>query len=382
MDKRAMNIRSRRGGWQAVVQGVALFAVLAWAEGAEGAGTSDGGAGGGERTGANQGAERVGSPDAGEQVRRLLEQGVAAIDAGDFSGALSPLREAWRLKKSYDIAAALSQAELELGQFREAAGHLHYALTDYPPAGSREVLAHLQAAYSRARQEVAMVHVTADRAGAELVVNGTRVGTTPLEGPLFLGPGRYVFRAHTPRASSAEPTLVSEQVLDAGAGEERSIALQLRPEPTRAPQGSATDSQGARSTPPEAEREPGSYAPAAAAAAAGVAGLAAGITLLVKAHQYDTDRERVLKGLSGENRCGSGTVYAAECRDIEAWADKKVTYRVLSGVGFGAFVAGGVAAYALWPRERGPRTLGLSVAPARRAKGVEVVVAGSFGAAE
>src|SRR4029078_1788111 len=69
-------------------------------------------------------------------ARELLQQGIAAIESGSFESARQTLLEAWKLQRSYDVAGALGQAELELKRNRDAAEHLDYSIRDFPPSES------------------------------------------------------------------------------------------------------------------------------------------------------------------------------------------------------------------------------------------------------
>src|SRR4051812_30525864 len=66
------------------------------------------------------------APDAGQSADQLFQKGRALYQSGKIQPARDALAAAWALKKSYDIAANLATAELELGMARDAAEHFAY----------------------------------------------------------------------------------------------------------------------------------------------------------------------------------------------------------------------------------------------------------------
>src|SRR4051812_6716954 len=68
-----------------------------------------------------------------------FDKGSAAYDAHDLKAAEAAFLEAWKLKKTQDIAANLGAVELELGQARQATGHLAYAVQNAAPTDSQQV---------------------------------------------------------------------------------------------------------------------------------------------------------------------------------------------------------------------------------------------------
>jgi len=74
------------------------------------------------------------------RVRSLYRKAAAAFGAGKYEDAQVLLLEAWHLRRSYDVAAALGQAELELKRYRDAAEHLQYAVKNFAPVKSEKNL--------------------------------------------------------------------------------------------------------------------------------------------------------------------------------------------------------------------------------------------------
>jgi len=128
----------------------------------------------------------------------LFREGNRAFAAGDARGAYQAYREAWSLRKSFDIACNLGRTEAELSLSRDAAEHLDYCIRTYP-ASSREELrqAYLrfQELFTEVRARVAALRLETKPQGAEVSVDGVTYGTTPREAEVFVDPGQHRVRA-------------------------------------------------------------------------------------------------------------------------------------------------------------------------------------------
>jgi hypothetical protein len=134
----------------------------------------------------------------GSRADELFRAGNQAFAAGDARAAYDAYREAWSLRKSFDIACNLGRTEAELSLSRDAAEHLDYCIRTYP-ASSREDLrdarARFQELFAEVRSRVAALRIESKPQGAEVTVDGARYGTTPLAGDVFVDPGRHRVRA-------------------------------------------------------------------------------------------------------------------------------------------------------------------------------------------
>lgn len=122
-----------------------------------------------------------------------LEQAERALDHGDWHVVCDTLLPVWKRAPSPEVAVTLARAELELGLVRDAAEHFAYALHNLPPNdGTRRFFA--QTGLDRAKQFIVTLHVHA-RAGAEIFVDGDRVGTAPLGREVFVEDGPHTVEA-------------------------------------------------------------------------------------------------------------------------------------------------------------------------------------------
>jgi tetratricopeptide (TPR) repeat protein len=176
-------------------------------------------------------AERAASDRADD----LIKRGNAFAKNDRWSDAEPLYREAWSLKRSYDIAGNLGIAEAALGKNRDAAEHLTFALKSFPANGKAEHRKLLEATLTKARGEIAALAIDVSVGKAEVLVDGRRVGTAPLDGPVFVDPGPHVVEA-----TLAGYTAARTQV-DAQKGTAQDVALVLAPGP---PTGGQTPDAG------------------------------------------------------------------------------------------------------------------------------------------
>ena len=152
-----------------------------------------------------------------DQASALFKKGLAAYDKGDFQEASTSWRAAWALKQTFDIAGNLGLVELKLGKFRDAAEHLDYAVKHFPPTDAEARRAGLQAKFAEARAQIGGLRITSVTAGADVLVDQVRVGTTPLGGEIFVLPGTHtielVHRDYKPASQTIQVEKGSTKVV-------------------------------------------------------------------------------------------------------------------------------------------------------------------------
>src|SRR5277367_5778545 len=120
-----------------------------------------------------------------EKARQLYDEGLAAFKKGKVAEAHASYLAAWSLNKHWQIAANLADTEIELSKFREAAEHATYYLANAPANRTERA----EALLKRALVRVAVLTITVEPAGAEVLVDDALAGTAPLPQPVFLDPG-------------------------------------------------------------------------------------------------------------------------------------------------------------------------------------------------
>jgi tetratricopeptide (TPR) repeat protein len=157
------------------------------------------------------------------QLDELFKVGVAHYSAKRYQEAEAAFLEVWRERRTFDVAANLGHAEYQLGKLPEAAGHLSYALENWPMVGKpgpRELAARRLA---EAKGQLGTLVVRVSRPEAEIAIDGKRVGEARVGNEVFVMPGKHRVEA---KLAGYEPAATT---LEVGKGTSRKVALALRP---------------------------------------------------------------------------------------------------------------------------------------------------------
>ena len=105
----------------------------------------------------------AGDPPAGasadEQAAHWLAAGNKAFKEGRFAEAERAYRQAFAVKKGFDIAGNLGAAELAEGKLRECAQHLAFTLRNFPLTGEPALREQMNRAYQQCRRGAGAVRV-------------------------------------------------------------------------------------------------------------------------------------------------------------------------------------------------------------------------------
>lgn len=279
-----------------------------------------------------------------DRPRVLYRQAETAYAAGKVDEARQLLLEAWNIRQTYDVAAALGQAELELKQYRDAAEHLDFAVRNFAPLESQAALDGIKSDLRSAKSQVAEVRVVVSEPGATVSVNGSAVGRAPLAASIFLEPGTHAFGA------KLAPDRSLDRRMALARGGTYDLELVLPPGNARA-QDSAPSSTSIEYT-----------APIVTSVVGGLA-LGAGVALLVIASSKDQEREDLLADLPGSNPCGAGSSASSPCEEVSDLASSAAHLRTGAIVSFGAALGAGVATYLLWPKGEASDATALRAVP-------------------
>ncbi len=158
-----------------------------------------------------------------DEARVLAEKGAGLLAKKEWEKACAAYQAAWALKQHYSIAGDMAVCETELGRYRDAAEHLRYTVDAMSKeVGARaEERAAVQAALDKALGKIVELTVTVSEPGAELSIDGVKVGVNPLPKTLYLEPGKHTVRAHLEGFEDAEETW------EGAAGSKKSVALTL-----------------------------------------------------------------------------------------------------------------------------------------------------------
>jgi len=270
--------------------------------------------------------------DDNARLRALFRDGVKAFEQGKNEEAARILREAWAIRQTYDVAASLAQAEIQLKRYRDAAEHLDFGISHFAPVESEQTLEQMQAAFADVKAHVATLKIHVNRAGAEIQVDERALGVSPLAAPQFVDAGVHTVQAR----SQGENASV---VLSVDAGGEYPVELRLSP--TSAEQdGVASSARNKRSLIP--------VVVAGTVAAVGAAGL---IGFSVAASS-DADTLAQLRDKNGTSGCADGSASPADC---SAQLDAARSHDKHKNLAMASAIVGGIALVAIpvywfWPR--------------------------------
>jgi hypothetical protein len=317
------------------------------------------------------------SADETARARELFRQGAAAMKDGKFQEARKALLQVWTFRQSYDVAAVLGQAELELKAYRDAAEHLDFALRNLAPRESAETLANIKNGLATAKQHVAEIRLTVNEPNSRITIDGTEAGVSPLSGSLYVDPGEHLFQARL------DTDRVAKQTIQASSGSTYTIELTVPPPPLTGPSapGSGLGAPPAPAPPVDSTGNQPSIVPliVGGSIVAISAGLGIGYRIAAASKK---DELETLKSTNGRDACAteaSGVDCSAQ-RDAVRSVDARRNVSTASFVVAGAALVG-TAVYWFWPRshaERAAKRSNFIVTGAPTAHGGSMFLSGSF----
>ena len=144
---------------------------------------------------------------AGGDEDRLIREGVESRRKHKDSEALESFRKAYDLNHSPRAAAQMGLAEVALGRWIEAAGHLEEAMARSTDPWVAKNMATLNESYGRVRQRVGELEILGGPPQATIAVEGAVVGTLPLAKPIRVRSGDCRFVVTAPGYESVSRTV-------------------------------------------------------------------------------------------------------------------------------------------------------------------------------
>lgn len=296
-----------------------------------------------------QASDSSGADGTLEKSSALYKKARSLQEHGQWAEAEKLYQAAWDLRPTFDIAGNLGDCELHVGQPREAAEHLSYALKNLPAGWTAEQKAALTGRLAEAKSKIATVSVSVDVEGTEILFNGRAVPTSSSY-ELFVEPGPYTVEGrrsgHIPDKKAGTTT----------AGAEDHVSLKLA-------------------------RAGRSKTPAYVIGGIGVAALGIGASFIAIAESKRSDAKAL--SLETNHLCPvSNPSPQGKCKDLAAAASSGDTFGNVGIVGLvmAGAAAAGVATYLLWPESHEEKSSARSVRvlPNASATGGGLFVVGSF----
>lgn len=126
-----------------------------------------------------------------QKQREIFTEANKLWDDGKYPQAEQLYLQAWKIKKTFDVAANLGTLEADMNKPRAAAEFLAYALREYPAGGKAQFRDALVKRLVDAQKRIGTLRVRVNKPGAEVMLNGQSTGVTPLPGDLFVEPGTH-----------------------------------------------------------------------------------------------------------------------------------------------------------------------------------------------
>jgi hypothetical protein len=290
-------------------------------------------------------AQAPSASEASDRADLLLNEGIALANQSKWQEAKDKLDEAFRLKKSYDIAGNLALVEDELGEHAAAANHLDFAIRTFPASGKPEHRQTLRDQMDKVQKSVASIRFRISEPGSRVTVDGTPVDPDILESGVYVEPGA---RAVLVTKEGFEDFKSTETI---GADAYVLVTVQL--------QKRKADDGGGGGTPPPASEKP--LWPAFVLGGLSAVGVGVGIAGVVVAAGKDADADELAQGASCK------PITTACVTDGQTLADDRGLFNTVGVVGWvvGGTALAGMVTYLLIPgADTAPVKVDASLSPA------------------
>ncbi len=293
----------------------------------------------------------VAQPDTrDDELRRLFREATELAEAGQLDEARQLYLEIWKQHRTYDTALNLSQIAYANGDHATAAEYARFGLEEFPPSENGATHQHFKNLYRDAREQVGTIKIEAPP-GSEVRVDGEIVGPAPVP-EAFVPVGEH-------EVVASDGVHLASQTVTTAKGEVIAVSLEFDAmvgtvEPAA---GAATADGGAE---PVAPRRP-QLVPIVVGGGVALIGAGMGVGFALRASTKRDAAEAIDEELVGDSACG-GSATSPRCDRLdELWTARDRAANAATW----SFIVGGAAAtatvtYALWPRPRRERTVGVS----------------------
>jgi hypothetical protein len=156
-----------------------------------------------------------------QKQRQIFEQANKLYDAGKLPEAEKAYLEAWKLKRSYDVAGNLGNVEADMHKWRAAAEYLTFAIREFPAGGKPALRDSMLARLTEAQKQVGRLRLKVSRPHAEVFIDGTSIGVAPLADDVYVDPGSHLVEARL------DPFTPVQVTVNAVAGQTQDVDVAL-----------------------------------------------------------------------------------------------------------------------------------------------------------
>ncbi len=281
------------------------------------------------------------APEAGEteDARQHFSDGLKLYKDGDFDAALVQFERAYAIKPNYKVLYNIAQTYFQLREYVEARDNM----ARYLKEGGTAIEPERQAAASKdladLEKRIAKVTISVNVAGATVLVDGKKVGVTPLSEPISVSEGQRTISVETEKRGARQ------RLIRVAGGEQQTLTIDFEALPT------ASANAGINAPPQPREKSGLGAGFWVTAVGAGALGVGAGVTgyLALKAQNDNKDQQKEL-GVSQSTLNDSNN----RAKNMAVVSD------ILTGA---AVVCAGVAVVFLVTHHSESSQVGLSVGP-------------------
>jgi tetratricopeptide (TPR) repeat protein len=190
-----------------------------------------------------------------DEAREHARRGAARYREGKFAAALAEFQRAYALAPNYRVLYNVGQTQAELQDYAAAVGTLERYLSEGGAQIPQHRRAAVEAEVAKLSARVASVQVQVNVDGADVLIDGTPVGRSPLAGPLRVNAGVRTVAASKP------PLVAASRSVQLAGRDQATVALELVP-PAEPPDAAPAPPPAAAPTPPPQPQPPPTPAPA------------------------------------------------------------------------------------------------------------------------
>lgn len=222
-------------------------------------------------TSPNKGGVDKGGPDS-QRAREIEGKAHEALHAGRMSEAADLFGEAWKVYRDPTLICNQGPLLSRVGRYAAAAESLSLCIRTTLAAEAPAMKAKIARELEKVRAHLGTLTISTNLPGAEIVVDNKVVGTTPLDGEIFVEPGNHSVEA---RAAGYESDV---KLVPAEKGSWFSLVMRMEPtvtrrvmmEPTPLPE---QESNGPRASPGSVVDSASSVIPSANASSGAYSGM-------------------------------------------------------------------------------------------------------------
>jgi len=183
-----------------------------------------------------------------EEATPHFQKGVELYDENDFPNALIEFRRAYEIAQDYHVLFNVSQTYYQLQNYAGALEAFQRYLVEGGANLPRDRRAYVEKEIQKLKGRVALVRVTVNVPGADILVDDEKVATSPLDHPLTVSAGKRKITA----VIQGKPP--SSQTIEIAGGDTTAVTLQLDTQSTQTTQTTQTTTTTTTAPPVETRR--------------------------------------------------------------------------------------------------------------------------------